>query len=391
MQTANAAHDQHLAQPHGAHPHLAHHFQDAEQQFDAGRLGMWLFLATEVLLFGGLFCFYAVLRRNHPGVFAWGHHFLDRTLGGFNTVILISSSVTMAWAVRCAQLGQRGRLALMLSLTLLGGFGFMGIKYVEYSSKVKHGLLWGNHFKPDPEYVAAHFGAAAEAGRAPDEDRVTRPGDAELGKEAFLGTCAQCHAKDGRGMPGQGKDLRTSEFVTKLSDAELLDFVKVGRQPWDPANATGVMMPPRGGNMALCSQDLADIIAHVRELQKAYKESPEAAGAAPQDVGEVDPVSLIATAPPGPPGLAAAALSPAKAAMVQPPNAHLFFSAYFLMTGLHGLHVLAGMMVIVWLLLGAVRGRFGAAYFTPVDLGGLYWHLVDLIWIFLFPLLYLIH
>ena len=74
-----------------------------------------------------------------------------------------------------------------------------------------------------------------------------------------------------------------------------------------------------------------------------------------------------------------------------PRNVQLFFAIYFLMTGLHGLHVLAGMAAIAWVLRRSVRGEFGPRYFVPVDLVGLYWHLVDLIWLFLFPLLYLIH
>ncbi|MBN2328319.1 MAG: cytochrome c oxidase subunit 3, partial [Candidatus Omnitrophica bacterium] len=78
-------------------------------------------------------------------------------------------------------------------------------------------------------------------------------------------------------------------------------------------------------------------------------------------------------------------------ALDEPKNVHIFFGIYFAMTGLHGLHVLAGMGVIIWLIVGAFKGRYHAHYFTPVDLAGLYWHLVDLIWIFLFPLLYLIH
>jgi cytochrome c oxidase subunit 3 len=74
----------------------------------------------------------------------------------------------------------------------------------------------------------------------------------------------------------------------------------------------------------------------------------------------------------------------------RPANAHMFFNIYFMMTGLHGIHVIIGGAVIVWLLVLSLRGRFSPAYFTPVDLGGLYWHVVDLIWIFLFPLFYLI-
>jgi cytochrome c oxidase subunit 3 len=227
---------------HVSAPHLQHHFDTPEQQFDAGKLGIWLFLATEILLFGGLFCAYAIYRGNHPEIFVYAHQFLDKVLGGTNTVILLASSLTMAWAVRAAQLGQRRLLIALLSLTLLGGFGFMGIKYVEYKAKWEHGLLPGTHYAPHDE--------------------------------------------------GAG--------------------------------------------------------------------SPAAESAPPAEHGR------------------------------RPSNVQIFFGIYFLMTGLHGLHVLAGMGVITWILVRSIQGHFGPAYFTPVDFVGLYWHLVDLIWIFLFPLLYLI-
>src|SRR5262249_58722477 len=96
----------HAAEAHEHPPHLQHHFETAEQQFDAGKLGIWLFLATEVLLFGGLFCAYAIYRANHPEIFLYAHQFLDKTLGAANTVVLLCSSLTMAWAVRASQLGQ---------------------------------------------------------------------------------------------------------------------------------------------------------------------------------------------------------------------------------------------------------------------------------------------
>ncbi len=84
-------------------PFLAHHFDSHAQQFDAGKLGMWIFILTEILLFSGLFCAYAVFRSHHPEIFIWAHQFLDKTLGGINTAVLIASSFTMAWAVRCAR------------------------------------------------------------------------------------------------------------------------------------------------------------------------------------------------------------------------------------------------------------------------------------------------
>ena len=283
-------------QHHEEHPSwMQHHFETPLQQYDSAKLGMWLFLATEILLFGGLFCAYAVYRSTHPEIFIWAHHLLDTKLGAINTVILLTSSLTMAWAVRCAQLGQRRLLVVLLSLTLLGGFGFLGIKYLEYSSKYRHGLLWGKHYKPDPHYLAEHFGLPEG-----EPTSATPPGTA--------------------------------------------------------AQATSAAPTP----------------------------TPKPAGFS------VERTTLRPAASP-PPGRAPAGSEHAHAVGPQPEYVHVFFSIYFLMTGLHGLHVLAGMAIIAWLIVRALRGQFGPDYYTPVDLGGLYWHLVDLIWIFLFPLLYLIH
>lgn len=222
---------------------LAHQFDTLDQQYQSGKLGIWIFLVTEILLFAGLFCVYAVYRANHPDVFVFAHRFLNKNLGALNTAVLIFSSFTMAWAVRAAQLGKRRALVILLAATLVCAFIFLGVKYVEYQNKWKEGLLWGKHYHPIEQ--AAHGGEAV------------------------------------------------------------------------PADSTA---------------------AH--------------------DAG--------------------------------PPNVHVFFGIYFLMTGLHALHIIAGMAVIAWVLMRAWRGEFSATYFDPVDYAGLYWHLVDLIWIFLFPLLYLI-
>src|SRR5690606_18704303 len=118
------------------HPsHLAHHFETPLHQYEAAKFGMWLFLATEVLLFGGLFCLYAVLRSTKPEIFSYGSQFLQVEWGALNTAVLILSSLTMAWAVRAAQLNQRKMLIALLALTMLGGAGFMTVKYFEYSHK----------------------------------------------------------------------------------------------------------------------------------------------------------------------------------------------------------------------------------------------------------------
>jgi cytochrome c oxidase subunit III len=300
---------------HARDPHLAHHFDTPQQQFESGKLGMWLFLATEILLFGGLFCAYAVYRANHPEIFIYAHRFLDKTLGGINTVILICSSFTMAWAVRAAQLGQTRKLVTLLSITLLCAFGFLGIKAVEYDQKWKHGLLWGARYKPAAHATALH-GVAAEGAATGAEKPAA---DASLGGPA------------GR-EPAPAGAPRTS--------------------PTLPAPATPSSQPAAGADRSLLPQ----------------------AAEGPQ--GMAPPIAIENGHPVHPD---------------EPKNVQLFFSVYFLMTGLHGIHVIAGMAAITWILLRARRGVFGPTYFAHVDNVGLYWHLVDLIWIYLFPLLYLIH
>lgn len=246
MAETDATHSEHA----GSHDeHLAHHFDTHRQQFDAGKIGMWIFLVTEILLFSGLFCAYVVYRANHPEIFIYAHQFLDKSLGALNTVVLIFSSLTMAWAVRAAQLEQKRALVTLLSITLACGFVFLGVKAVEYQHKWHEGLLWASQYKPQNHDSDEHGTSAEEHGEAHDGD----------------------------------------------------------------------------------------------------------------DHG------------------------------IEPRNVGLFFSIYFMMTGLHGVHVIAGMAAITWVLLRARKGHFNRHHYGPVDYVGLYWHLVDLVWIYLFPLLYLIH
>ena len=161
-----------------SHPeNVAHHFESAQQQFDAGKLGMWLFLVTEVLFFSGLFVLYAVYRSNHPEVFVNAHKYLNTTLGALNTIVLLVSSLTMAWAVRCAQLGQQRGLVSMLAATLALSSLFLGIKAVEYSHKWGEGLLWAGAFsagiaRPQCGQSTNHKGNAPTVGaRRLDVDR----------------------------------------------------------------------------------------------------------------------------------------------------------------------------------------------------------------------------
>lgn len=205
--------------------HVAHHFDSADTQFDAGKLGIWLFLVTEVLLFGGLFCAFAIFRSWYFPAFVEAHHKLNKVLGSTNTVFLITSSLTMALGVRAAQTNKKKLTVIFLFITLLFACGFLCIKYMEYSEKFHEGLLPGKYF-----------------------------------------TAEGFH----------------------------------------------------------------------------HKESA------------------------------------------------LYFTLYFMMTGIHGLHVLIGMSLIIWVLIRSARGEFSSRYYAPVEGVGLYWHLVDLVWIYLFPLLYLI-
>jgi cytochrome c oxidase subunit III len=212
-------------QPETQAVHLAHHFPDLRTQENAARLGMWLFLATEVLLFTALFTAYTVYRYLFSEAFNEASRLMDTGLGAANTLVLLTSSLTAALAVYYARRGQARRSAVLLGATLAFAASFMVIKAFEYGHHIHEGQLPGRYF--------------------------------------------------------------------------------------------------------------------------TYPE-------------------------------------------LQVPGASMFFTLYFLMTGVHALHVLIGMGVLAFLMVRSLRGAYSTAYSTPVELGVLYWHLVDLIWIFLFPLLYLV-
>ena len=219
------ADSQALTDLHAVESPLRHHFADMEQQKESSELGMWLFLITEILFFGGLFTAYLVFRLAYPHAWETGSEHMNFWLGTTNTVVLLCSSLTMAIAVRCAQTGNRKLIVLFLLLTILMGIGFLGIKAVEYHE----------------------------------------------------------HYADGA-VPG-------SLFHLAVADAE-----------------------------------------HVQ----------------------------------------------------------MFFFLYFTMTGLHALHMLIGVCLVGTIAYFAWRGKYGPHYYNPVEISGLYWHFVDIVWIFLYPLLYLI-
>jgi cytochrome c oxidase subunit 3 len=233
MSQAPAAHGHGAHDDHGHHgpAFLAHHFETPAQQFDAAKLGMWLFLGQELLFFSGLFVSYLVFRLWFPQAWSVCSHELDWQMGTLNTLVLLFSSLTAVLAVRSAQLGKRGEVSAYILITIACACIFLVVKYFEYAHKFEAGLLPGHYFAP----VAGHT-----------------------------------HSN------------------------------------------------------------------------------------------------------------------------VFPPGSAAFFSVYFMATGVHGLHVIIGIGVLFWIWLRNQRGEFTTEFWTPVDLVALYWHLVDLIWIYLFPFLYLI-
>ncbi|MCA9592772.1 MAG: cytochrome c oxidase subunit 3 family protein [Myxococcales bacterium] len=301
---------------HGEYPFLAHHFDTPEHQFEAGKLGIWLFLVTEVLFFAGLFCAYTIYRAQRPEVFEYAHFFLDTTMGATNTVVLLVSSLTAAWAVRSAQLRNKTALTVNIVVTILCACTFMGIKYEEYAHKFHDGLLPGTHFHPaEPVWETARFKSKHPEAAEAAEHIV------ELQKEQ-----AKAPAGDAKAAEGKAADAKKDEASA------------------DPRREE------REYIASLRGEQLAPLV----------------------DTGMVNPVSHEAT-------------------MKPPPHTATFFGIYFFMTGLHGLHVLIGIGIWIWLLFRARTGVFNEKYFGPIDYAALYWHLVDLIWIYLFPLLYLIH
>src|ERR1700694_4314163 len=167
-----------IATPHeaGAHSALQHHFENMEQQREAGTLGMWVFLVTEIMFFGGLFLAYTIYRYQYPAAFATASNHLDIRLGAINTVVLIFSSFTMAMAVYSTQVGLRRNSIICLLLTIVLGLTFLGIKAVEYHDKytdhlIPGQLIPGNPFNP----------AIAKPGEAPDEHKLHLPPGVPVG------------------------------------------------------------------------------------------------------------------------------------------------------------------------------------------------------------------
>jgi cytochrome c oxidase subunit III len=238
---AIATHPEEAHAGHEHSPYLRHHFANLEQQRETSTFGMWLFLLTEIMFFGGLFCAYLIYRNWYYPAFVAASHKLDIGLGAFNTAVLICSSFTMAMGVYSAEMRRRKALVAWLLGTILLGCVFLGVKAVEYHEK------WETHHVPGLNFSAEGF--TRQDPKYP-EDKPLRP-------------------------------------------------------------------------------DMAE-------------------------------------------------------------KTQVYFSLYFAMTGMHALHMVIGVSILIILVLRAWGGAYTQGHMTTVENFGLYWHFVDIVWIFLFPLLYLI-
>ncbi|MDG2220424.1 MAG: cytochrome c oxidase subunit 3 [Rubripirellula sp.] len=398
---------------------LAHHFDTPEQQFDSGKLGIWLFLVTEILFFSGMFCAYAIFRMLRPDVFEGCSQFLNTKLGAINTGVLLFSSLTMAWAVRCSQVEDNKGLVGMLAATLSCAMIFLGVKAIEYSHKWEMGLLPAGLFVYDPanphpprpappegpwaifdpaywtylDYICAPFAlifvgvviwliyslvtankfhlAVAKPLTVASMCFFVGVGLGTIlesgGSESHVGEhhAGEAHAAadDGHDHP-DGETHESGEAVAAvIVEPNTNEILVVGDES---GNKDETAVRQRLATDSTNSGIQSEIAARQRQSSVAgtsiVTEDAEITGA----IEKVESEVLTAR------------------------QAGVFFSIYYCMTGIHAIHILAGIAVLVWLLVRAVRHDFNRQYFGPVDYVGLYWHLVDLIWIYLFPLLYLI-
>ncbi|KAA5546947.1 cytochrome oxidase subunit III [Roseiconus nitratireducens] len=453
MATTDAGHtsDVHVHEGHDSHDHdhpsyLAHHFDTPEQQFDSGKLGMWLFLVTEILFFSGMFCAYAIFRAWRPEVFEGCSQFLNTKLGAINTGVLLFSSFTMAWAVRCAQLEEHKKLASLLATTLCCAMVFLGVKAIEYSHKWHLGLLPAGLFTYDPAnphpeggpnylaYICAPFAVATigvviwlvvafirdakfqvavakplvfvclsffggvglgmilESGETPEHhgsDHVAAVhGDAEHGEHsgAEHGDAEHGDAEHGDAEHGDAEHSDTEDSEAEhgegqqgdATDPEAADVAEVESTDPQPVvlQDPGSMMRDESDDLVVLERLASDATntGLQDELSARRAQSQLSEGAITYDRTDDSSATIAST----------------DDNVLRPSRAGVFFSIYYCMTGVHAIHILAGVGVLIWLLVRAIRQDFNRNYFGPVDYVGLYWHLVDLIWIYLFPLMYLI-
>jgi len=422
---------------HGGHgdqsPFIQHHYDDAQHQFDSGKFGIWLFLAQEVLFFSALFVAYVLYRVHHGEIYSYAHKWLDVKYGAINTAVLIFSSLTAAWAVRAAQKNQKGLLIACLAVTCACAFGFLTIKYIEYSHKVHEHILFGRYFDPcvspgGEELLTKKNLCPGSKGSVVWDEGSAKPteGCFEASKldldTRLAGVQADCEVTLVK-VDETGKELGPASpaSVTNRCPDELLailngehdtaagtgkELVKEAapkfpcwRPAYQPAVCPDLTTPEQRTHGAGGKPQVGILVEfgdhEEREDIKVKAKCKDATAPKPLDALAVSHETQSEH-------LGQAAIHPAHVVTTHeeheieslgPPPEHtsMFLTIYFAMTGLHGIHVFVGIVVFIWLLIRAIKGQFTPDYFGPIDFAALYWHIVDLIWIFLFPLLYLIH
>ena len=267
-----------------------------------GKIGIWLFLASEIMFFIGILGTYIILRSGSTRLFAEHANVLSKIAAGANTLVLIFSSLTMALAVDAAQKADRKKLTLYLLITLLCAAGFMGIKYYEYT------------------------------------DKLGRPFTHNEGHQTLIATdpaTKQAYVYDGH-VHGHGDEVQVTGYRMALGADQSFDIHTVSEEAIEKMSAGA---------------------------------SGHGEGQKPKPETWTLPRKTIGTA------------------ITYGPWKNVFFACYFALTGIHGLHVVGGIIAIGILLAQSMRGKIFPA---QTEYTGLYWHFVDLVWIFLFPLLYLI-
>jgi cytochrome c oxidase subunit 3 len=364
-------HGEHMLLGHDGQLHpsrLQHHFVSAEQQFEASKLGMWLFLATEILLFGGMFVAYGIFRTQYPELYEQASLQLDTVLGAVNTLVLLLSSLTMAWAIRGAQMDNRKVLFWNLIATIALASGFLVVKYFEYTHKFHEGIYPGIAFELD-EDVDTVYGLT---GAVPLTPSYTPPRSRGVADGAVVESDAGEMVVVDEGLTGE--DQNPAPVTPALPD--------VGE--------------PAGGVQAEAETQSQESAVLAETPDATPPLGPDVAGElqAPNIPGVgVEPG--VQGAPRGEEGLMGSAHGAEvegrdKEAIYSNRRAGIFFSIYYMMTGIHALHILIGIVAIGILAWKARKGAYSSVWYTPVENVGLYWHVVDIIWIFVFPLMYLI-
>ncbi len=400
---SNEHHDDH-GDHHDHGEFIAHHFDSPRQQFDSGKLGIWLFLVTEILFFGGLFVAYTLYRSLNPEIFEQAHVFLDKWLGGVNTVVLLFSSLTMAWAVRCAQLGKNKGAAFFILITMICAAVFLGVKAVEYSHKWDQGILVRSAFDyqeshPDPKTAigqALHISdylvymSVIPAMLLIGFGAVSAIFKTKNNKHQFQFWAAMALTAGGYFLGAIGADVymkvKASGGHVNAPPIVLMAQETADAEQEEPATAPDGTLPHESSIVPDTDEDDHDESSH-EETETGHDESDghsHSDGAGHTDDGHAsdghsdEDHDDHASNHHGP--------DPSKFSR----DIGFFFSIYYCMTGLHAIHIVFGIIFLAWLLWRSLAGHWRSDYFGPVDYVGLYWHLVDLIWIFLFPMLYLI-